>query len=486
MLNLEELDDMSFSDLMKKSITEISVLCPEWTDFNAHDPGITFLEMLMWLVEMQRYYTAQITENHLNSYLKLIDTVPHTAIANVVAVKLYPDNNRIINIKKDYVLKIGDVPYRLISDVIVPADEPEMSCDVKGKWYRSDQFETNSDNSYFYIKQNLMPFRGKVLPLYFSLMSTEKEPLVNISSGFYTQAVVKIYIETDNGWEECIIKDETYGFTQSGFINISIPDNINEEKSILKIVIFSDDIFYMPSIEFVSNHICVLVQENENNETMGASGKVKENLVFWINIDGYEIKAVTYKELYCGCNDESPYDAFERYRSEQLRLSRAVNKDDYIRIAMETPGLKIDTINVFSNEPGKVSVCVKPCEGKFCKHTVKNLRKVLFEAKPIGTEIEILTPILFHARLFVGAEVEGWASSGKLVRHIKKSVKFLEENMGITYKLSELFMSIKALNMVSDIKWLILRFDNGNELTQEDILILPNDGLMILDDIIIQ
>lgn len=52
MLNLEELDDMSFSDLMKKSITEISVLCPEWTDFNAHDPGITFLEMLMWLVEM--------------------------------------------------------------------------------------------------------------------------------------------------------------------------------------------------------------------------------------------------------------------------------------------------------------------------------------------------------------------------------------------------------------------------------------------------
>lgn len=47
-------------------------------------------------------------------------------------------------------------------------------------------------------------------------------------------------------------------------------------------------------------------------------------------------------------------------------------------------------------------------------------------------------------------------------------------------------MSIKALNMVSDIKWLILRFDNGNELTQEDILILPDDGLMILDDIIIQ
>ncbi len=82
----------------------------------------------------------------------------------------------------------------LISDVIVPADEPEMSCDVKGKWYRSDQFETNSDNSYFYIKQNLMPFRGKVLPLYFSLMSTEKEPLVNISSGFFIHRQLLKYI----------------------------------------------------------------------------------------------------------------------------------------------------------------------------------------------------------------------------------------------------------------------------------------------------
>ncbi len=65
----------------------------------------------------------------------------------------------------------------------------------------------------------------------------------------------------------------------------------------------------------------------------------------------------------------------------------------------------------FQKNQGRFPFCVKPCEGKFCKHTVKNLRKVLFEAKPIGTEIEILTPILFHARLFVGAEVEGWAAA---------------------------------------------------------------------------
>ena len=59
------------------------------------------------------------------------------------------------------------MPYRLISDVIVPADEPEMSCDVKGKWYRSDQFETNSDNSYFYIKQKFNAVQRQSTPFIF-------------------------------------------------------------------------------------------------------------------------------------------------------------------------------------------------------------------------------------------------------------------------------------------------------------------------------
>ena len=51
----------------------------------------------------------------------------------------------------------------------------------------------------------------------------------------------------------------------------------------------------MPSIEFVSNNICVLVQENENNETMGASGKVKENLVFWIILTDMKLRRLHIK-----------------------------------------------------------------------------------------------------------------------------------------------------------------------------------------------
>lgn len=485
MLKLEEFDDLSFSDLMKKSISEISALCPEWTDFNAHDPGITFLEMLMWLTEMQRYYVSQITEDHLKSYLRLIGTVPHISCPSVISVMFYPDGITVYG-EKDSVLMIGSVPYRLTRDVIITPDEPEVSYDINGKWYKSDEFVSVSDNYCFYIKQNLIPFKGKVLPLYFSFLLAEKKPLVNIKKEFYTQASVNIYVKTDNGWESCILQDETYGFSQSGFINISIPDNISGEKSILKVMISSDEFFHMPSIEFISSRIYMLVQRDENNVTMGASGRVKENLIFSADIDGHEIKAVTYKEIFSGYDRESADDAFKRYKSEQLCLPRAVNKEDYKRIAMETPGLRAELINVFSHEPGKISVCVKPSGEGLYKNIVKNLRKVLFEAKPIGTEIEIITPILFHVRLFIGVEAEGWASGSKLVKHIRKAVKPLEENMGITYQLSELLNSIKAFPMVSDIKWLILRFDNGQELTDKDILKLPDDGLLVLDEIIIQ
>lgn len=485
MLKLEELDDLSFSDLMKKSISEISALCPEWTDFNAHDPGITFLEMLMWLTEMQRYYVSQITEDHLKSYLKLIGTVPHISCPSVILVMFYPEGITVYG-EKDSVLMIGSVPYRLIRDAIITPDEPELSYDINGKWYKPDEFASVSDNYCFYIKQNLIPFKGKVLPLYFSFLLTEKKPTVNINQEFYAQAAVNIYVKTDNGWESCELQDETYGFSKSGFINIFIPDNIRGKKSVLKLVISSEESFNMPSIEFISSRIYMLVQRDENNVTMGASGRVKENLTFSADIEGHEIKAVTYKEMFSGYDRESADDAFKRYKSEQLCLPRAVNKEDYKRIAMETPGLKAELINVFSHEPGKVSVCIKPYGEKLYNNVVKNLRKVLFEAKPIGTEIEIITPILFHARLFVGAKTEGWASGGKLIKHIRTAAKPLEENMGITYQLSELFNSIKALPMVSDISWLILRFDNGQELTDKDILKLPDDGLLVLDDIIIQ
>jgi predicted phage baseplate assembly protein len=44
-----------FGDLMEIGRARLPALAPEWTDHNAHDPGITLMELLAWVTEAQLY-----------------------------------------------------------------------------------------------------------------------------------------------------------------------------------------------------------------------------------------------------------------------------------------------------------------------------------------------------------------------------------------------------------------------------------------------
>ncbi|WP_135550808.1 putative baseplate assembly protein [Paenibacillus cymbidii] len=79
MLPLPNLDDRTFEQLVKDARRAIPKLLPEWTDENAHDPGITMVEMLAWLTEMQQYYLNRITAHHERKFLKLLGVRQHAA-----------------------------------------------------------------------------------------------------------------------------------------------------------------------------------------------------------------------------------------------------------------------------------------------------------------------------------------------------------------------------------------------------------------------
>lgn len=70
------LDDRSFSDIVENAKKKISVLIPEWTDYNTHDPGITLIELLAWLVEMQQFHLDQMGEGQIRKNLKLLGIEP--------------------------------------------------------------------------------------------------------------------------------------------------------------------------------------------------------------------------------------------------------------------------------------------------------------------------------------------------------------------------------------------------------------------------
>lgn len=71
MLHARNLDDQTYEEIVKTAVGRLPWLCPVWTDHNAHDPGITILELMAWYKELQQYHMNQIPEAMERKLLKL-------------------------------------------------------------------------------------------------------------------------------------------------------------------------------------------------------------------------------------------------------------------------------------------------------------------------------------------------------------------------------------------------------------------------------
>jgi hypothetical protein len=78
-LPIPELDDKTFDELVDEARKLIARFAPEWTDHNAHDPGITFIELFAWLAEMQIYHLNRVTDKNYRKFLKLLGLYPYEA-----------------------------------------------------------------------------------------------------------------------------------------------------------------------------------------------------------------------------------------------------------------------------------------------------------------------------------------------------------------------------------------------------------------------
>lgn len=75
MLPEVNLDTGSFEEIAREGRNLIGSIYPEWTDYNYHDPGITFLELFAFLKEAQQFHMDQIGDRHKKKFLKLLGIV---------------------------------------------------------------------------------------------------------------------------------------------------------------------------------------------------------------------------------------------------------------------------------------------------------------------------------------------------------------------------------------------------------------------------
>jgi hypothetical protein len=76
-ITLPNLDDRPWADLVEEGRSLIPVFAPEWTDHNLHDPGITTIELLAWIAEMDLYQLNRISDRAKRKFLSLIGITPN-------------------------------------------------------------------------------------------------------------------------------------------------------------------------------------------------------------------------------------------------------------------------------------------------------------------------------------------------------------------------------------------------------------------------
>jgi predicted phage baseplate assembly protein len=67
-----QLDDRSFDDLVAEARRRIILYCPEWTDHNLSDPGITLVELFAWMTDIVLYRLNRVPDKHFVKFMELI------------------------------------------------------------------------------------------------------------------------------------------------------------------------------------------------------------------------------------------------------------------------------------------------------------------------------------------------------------------------------------------------------------------------------
>src|ERR671924_1756193 len=72
MIPAPKLDDRTYADIVAEAVRLIPRYCPEWTNHNPSDPGITLLELYAWMTEMVIYRLNKVPEKNFLTFLDLI------------------------------------------------------------------------------------------------------------------------------------------------------------------------------------------------------------------------------------------------------------------------------------------------------------------------------------------------------------------------------------------------------------------------------
>lgn len=180
---LPNLDDRRWADLVDEGRALIPVYSPTWTDHNAHDPGITLVELLAWVAETDIYRVNRIPDSHFRAFLALlgIRIFPPSPARAVLQFVLKQGQTKPVYLPATTLFNSPVGKFQLSREIsVLPAKLAAVQVESNGKfrdvtadWQRNKPISLFGDNprpgDSFYLGFDPELSSGSTLSLHFEL-----------------------------------------------------------------------------------------------------------------------------------------------------------------------------------------------------------------------------------------------------------------------------------------------------------------------------
>lgn len=249
-LEVPNLDDRRWADLVEEARSLIPRVAPLWTDHNAHDPGITFIELFAWLAEMQIYQLNRVGRRHRELFSELVGVkrgllqpaqVDIRVAGTLLAGMFLSAGTQLVPLEGQEII------FETQKDVFLTQSRLERIITVDGP-NRIDQTKANDKVGIAFLAFGENAEQGAELRLGFDAFYPTREPEIRFTARVFTEdlvgrcsanalstqsesqeapgAIVDLvweYLASGNRWLELEATDETGTFTRTGTITLPVP-----------------------------------------------------------------------------------------------------------------------------------------------------------------------------------------------------------------------------------------------------------------------
>ncbi|GEM_PF-758825 len=111
------LDDLTYAEIVERAKQLIPVYCPEWTNFNDADPGMTLVQLFAWMTEMTIYRLNRVPDATYIHFLNFIGERQGPALPARTLVSFQKLNDKTPPVRLDKMVEVATEQTEDVDDV---------------------------------------------------------------------------------------------------------------------------------------------------------------------------------------------------------------------------------------------------------------------------------------------------------------------------------------------------------------------------------